>query len=335
MKLELYINRTLNLKRIKVVGLDMDHTIVRYKVEAFEHYTYLQMIKKLVEHKSYPAELKSLTFDYKKSIQGLVIDRKNGNILKLNRYGKVKMAYHGSQQIDFLKLKNLYSGRVIDLADFNVQSLDTNFSISNGILFGQLVELKDQGHKLPSYETISHDLKEVLDLCHKDGSIKSEIIANKEKYLYQDKGVVELMQKLKLFGKKVIVITNSEIHYTNELLNYTINPFLKDGQTWIDLFDITITYSKKPSFFNDEKDFYKIDMNDFSKSKYDGKVCSGIFEGGSAHKLQEDLGFFGEDFLYFGDHIYGDVVALKKTFNWRTALVLHPLEDELLSIEKS
>ena len=32
-----YCNRTLNLKRIKYIGFDMDHTLVRYDIEKFEH----------------------------------------------------------------------------------------------------------------------------------------------------------------------------------------------------------------------------------------------------------------------------------------------------------
>jgi len=29
---KVYVNRTLNLKKIKYLGLDMDHTLVRYKL---------------------------------------------------------------------------------------------------------------------------------------------------------------------------------------------------------------------------------------------------------------------------------------------------------------
>jgi hypothetical protein len=33
---KVYVNRTLNLKKIRYIGLDMDHTLVRYNSENFE-----------------------------------------------------------------------------------------------------------------------------------------------------------------------------------------------------------------------------------------------------------------------------------------------------------
>ena len=33
---KVFVNRTLNLKRIKYIGLDMDHTLIRYNTENFE-----------------------------------------------------------------------------------------------------------------------------------------------------------------------------------------------------------------------------------------------------------------------------------------------------------
>ena len=37
----------------------------------------------------------------------------------------------------------------------------------------------------------------------------------------------------------------------------------------------------------------------------------------------------GPDILYFGDHIYGDVVRSKKTNGWKTFLVVPELKHEL------
>ncbi len=43
----------------------------------------------------------------------------------------------------------------------------------------------------------------------------------------------------------------------------------------------------------------------------------------------QDLNVNGDDVLYIGDHIYGDIVRLKKHCNWRTALVVEELGNEL------
>ncbi len=50
----IYVNRTLNFKKIKAIGFDMDYTIVRYHTENFERLAYNIVLKKLVENKGYP-----------------------------------------------------------------------------------------------------------------------------------------------------------------------------------------------------------------------------------------------------------------------------------------
>jgi len=40
MNSKVFVNRTLNLKKIKFIGLDMDHTLVRYNIENFERLSY-------------------------------------------------------------------------------------------------------------------------------------------------------------------------------------------------------------------------------------------------------------------------------------------------------
>ncbi|MCB0350491.1 MAG: 5'-nucleotidase, partial [Bdellovibrionales bacterium] len=42
-----------------------------------------------------------------------------------------------------------------------------------------------------------------------------------------------------------------------------------------------------------------------------------------------------EEILYIGDHIYGDIVRLKKDCAWRTALVVEELDQEVKSIQKA
>ncbi len=43
MRTKVYVNRTLNLKRIKYIGLDMDHTLIRYNSENFEQLSHTIM----------------------------------------------------------------------------------------------------------------------------------------------------------------------------------------------------------------------------------------------------------------------------------------------------
>ncbi len=331
----IYINRTLNMKKIKAIGFDMDYTIVRYKTENFEHLTHRETLKKLVSEKGYPEEILKLKFDFHRVIQGLVIDKKHGNLLKVSRFGKVKQSFHGLTPIDFKEQQALYGSGVIDLGAPHIQSLDTNFSVSNGVLYSQLVDLKAKGVKIPDFETLADEIKEALDICHSDGTLKDEVRRNINDYIIQDPQLVELLERYKRYGKKLLVITNSDYNYTKLLLDHTITPFLKEHKHWSELFEITITLASKPRFFNIKGSFLSIDPNTGLMSNYEGKITKGIFQGGWAGKLQNDMGFDGDEILYLGDHIYGDVVSIKKTFNWRTALVLDPLAEEIEAIKKS
>ncbi len=331
----IFINRTLNMKKIKAIGFDMDYTIVRYNTEAFERFTHQATLKKLVSEKKYPEDILKLEFDFQRVIQGLVIDKKKGNLLKVSRFGKVKSSYHGLTPIDFKEQQKMYGNGVIDLSDIHIQSLDTNFSVSNGVLYSQLVEMKKKGAQFPDFETLADDIKEALDICHSDGTLKNHVRENISEYIIQDPDVVVLLERYKRYGKKLLVITNSDFNYTKLLLDYTINPFLKEHKDWSELFEITITLSSKPRFFTTKTAFLKIDPATGNMTNAEGKITKGIYQGGFAGKLQKDLGLEGDEILYLGDHIYGDVVSIKKTFNWRTALVLDPLKEEIEAIKSS
>lgn len=333
--MSVYINRTINMKKIKAIGFDMDYTLVRYNTESFEQLTHQETLKKLVSLKKYPKEIQSLKYEFERSIQGLVIDRYRGHLLKVSRFGKVKEAYHGLSQLDFKKMQEVYSNRVIDLTHEQFQSLDTSFSISNGILFSQLVQCKKEGYELPDYYQISLDIKSMLDLCHSDGSLKEHVCENLKDFIIIEPELAPLLERYKDFGKKLIVITNSDYQYTQTLLSYCIDPYLKKHKTWSELFDITVTLARKPAFFTVNNAFLEIDSKSGLMSNHFGDISNGIYQGGFAGKLQKDLKLDGEEILYLGDHIYGDVVSIKKTFNWRTALVLEPLIEEIKSIEKS
>jgi len=333
--MSVYVNRTINMKKIKAVGFDMDYTIVGYNTYEFEKVTHHEVLKKLVSLKGYPQKITELEFDDERSIQGLVIDKKRGNLLKVSRFSKVKDAYYGLERLGFREQQNIYRNRRIDLKHDNFQSLDTSFAISNGVLFGQLVELKKNGLNLPDYTVLADEIKEVLDICHADGTIKDQVRDDLPRFIKKDPEVAKLLELYKEHGKKLMIVTNSDFNYSQLLMDYAVDPYLKNHKSWKELFDITITLANKPNFFTMKNNFLAIDPETSLMTNHFGKIETGIFQGGWAGKLQDDLGLEGDEILYLGDHIYGDVVSIKKTFNWRTAMVLDPLKEEIDSIKKS
>lgn len=337
MSQKVFVNRTLNLRKIKYIGLDMDHTLVRYNSKAFESLAHQSMVKKLVEQKNYPESILKLPFDFDLAIRGLVIDRKRGNLLKVSRHGAIRASFHGTKPIDFHTQQSDYKSIYIDLSESNKYSaIDTTFSISIATLFAQLVDEKDL-HKdtLPDYDTIAGDLMFVLDQSHRDGSLKDVVAKNLEKFIVKDSEVVAGLERFKKHDKKIFILTNSDYSYSKMLLDFAVNPFLKEHDSWMDLFEIVVTNAQKPRFFFDNLRFLKINPTDGSMTNYEGKLTKGIYQGGGAAKFTADLGVEGDDILYIGDHIYGDILRLKKDCNWRTALVVEELETEIENAEKA
>lgn len=328
---KVFVNRTLNLKRIKYLGFDMDHTLVRYNSANFEELAHKTMVEKLVQEKGYPALVLKLPFSYDRAIRGLVIDKEKGNVLKLSRYSAIRVSYHGVKPIEFREQTRLYKSVYIDLRDSNYLAIDTSFSIAFAGLFMQLVDLKDstESTTLPDYVRIADDLNSVLDRAHRDGSLKNEVRRNLDKYIEVDASLVAGLERYKKHGKKLFIATNSDFSYTKLLLDHTITPFVKEHKSWQDLFEYTITLASKPRFFVDNQRFLKIDPATGLMTNMEAKLEPGIYQGGSANVFTSDIDADPDEILYIGDHIYGDILRLKKDCAWRTALVVEELEDEL------
>ena len=332
-----FCNRTLNMKRISHIGLDMDHTLVRYHSDNFEALAYQVMLEKLVKHKDYPKDILNFKFDFNKAIRGLVIDKSKGNLLKLSRHGAIRMSRHGESLIDYKRQNQLYKSTYIDLSAPDYDTVDTTFSIAFAALFAQLVDYKDNDtqHRLPDYASIARDLNFVLDRGHRDGSIKDVVAEDLDKFVIKDPETVAGLERYIKHGKKFFLLTNSDYNYTKLLLDELINPFCKDTANWQELFEYTITSAQKPRFFFDNLKFLKIDPEDGSMNNVPGKLTPGIYQGGCADVFTFNLDLEPEQILYVGDHIYGDIVRLKKDCAWRTALILEELEDEVSSSLKA
>ena len=110
-----FVNRMLNLKKVKVIGFDMDYTLVGYHTKELEKITHKLVIDTLIKEKGYPEEIRKLKFNFNRSIVGLVIDKRKGNLLKLSRYSKVKLSYHGLKEIGYPAQNRLYQEMAIDI----------------------------------------------------------------------------------------------------------------------------------------------------------------------------------------------------------------------------
>lgn len=199
------------------------------------------------------------------------------------------------------------------------------------------MELKDQDTTgaYPEYLQIADDVLDAVDKAHADGSLKEEVKRNLDQYIIKDEALVRGLEKFKKHGKKIFILTNSDYHYSKLLLDYAINPYLKEHKSWLDLFEFVITLASKPRFFYENSRFLKINPADGTMTNLNDRLLPGVYQGGNAKQFTSELGLEGDDILYVGDHIYGDILRLKKDCNWRTAMVLEELENELENNKKA
>jgi 5'-nucleotidase len=331
----IFCNRTLNLRSLRAIGYDMDYTLIHYHVRKWEERAYNYIKEKLLRD-GWPVD--HLTFDKSLVLRGLVIDTALGNVVKANRFGYVQAAFHGTRQLPFSEQREIYGRLYVDLKEPRWVFLNTFFSLSEGCIYMQLVDLLDAdviGDKGTPGENMNYaDLYELvrltLDATHAEGRLKAEIIEDPEHFVDRDPEAALALLDQKEAGKTLLLITNSEWAFAAPMLTYCIDPFLPGEMTWRELFDITIVGSRKPAFFTERMPAFEVVSEDGLLREHYGPLERGkVYVGGNAALVEASLGFKGEDILYVGDHLFTDVNISKNVLRWRTGLVLRELEEEL------
>ncbi|TXG52221.1 hypothetical protein EZV62_021390 [Acer yangbiense] len=359
---QIFCNRSLNMKNIVAVGFDMDYTLAQYKPETFESLCYEGTVKKMVHDLGYPPELLDWSFDSKYMVRGLVLDKKRGNILKMDRHKYVKLAYHGFREMCKEDKVDAYGSTLIRDAfdEPNYAVIDTLFSLAEAYLFAQLVDFMDKNPgKFPNgtdYARMYKDVRAGVDMCHRDGTLKQMVAMDPKRYINEDTSIVPMLKMLRESGRSTFLVTNSLWDYTNIVMNFLCGSHAPDGNgtcnfDWLHYFDVVITGSAKPGFFHDgnHANLFEVEPESGMLLNTDNGTpmpqmgntsprlllnkknkTTKVFQGGSVGHLHKLLSIeSSSQVLYVGDHIYGDILRSKKVLGWRTMLVVPELESEV------
>ncbi len=325
----LFCNRTLNLRRIQAIGYDMDYTLVHYRMSAWEQRAYSYLKNGLLAD-DWPIE--HLTFQPDLVTRGLILDVEEGNVVKANRFGYIKHAFHGTRPMNHKKMRQVYERTLVDLEEDRWFFLNTLFSISEACMYMQLVDLLDEDRLAHSigYEDLYRRVRRTLDAAHMEGLLKREIVDNPDRFVELDEEMPLALLDQKEAGKAVLLITNSGWAYADAMLRYAMDPFLPGEMTWRDLFDVAIVGAQKPDFFSVRIPAFEVVSEDGLLRPHRGAPERGkVYVGGNAALVEKSLGLTGEEILYVGDHLFADVNITKSVMRWRTALVMRELEDEI------
>ncbi|CAF3313491.1 unnamed protein product [Rotaria socialis] len=330
----IFSNNELDLQKIKVYGFDFDYTLARYK-PALHSLIYDNAKTFLVKNLRYPDQLMNFCFRPGMGARGLHLDIKRGWLMKVDSYHNIQLgtvyrgmnaipddeviaAHHGTKlSVDVVG----YLGRTTNMFQFvDIFSIPeitllrdvTQYFIDNSIPFGS--------------EYVHYDVSEAVAAFHKSGMMHQIVGEDVETYFEENVRLKPFLQHLHDGNKQIFLITNSTYWYVNRGMTYLL------GDNWRDFFDVIICQARKPSFFGVEKrPFREIDVNKNSKSwNLVNKLEHGkVYVEGNLANLIEMTHWKGNDVLYIGDHIYGDLADLFLKYGWRTSAILEEVEDEI------
>jgi HAD superfamily 5'-nucleotidase-like hydrolase len=338
-KNRVFCNRNLRMDSIEMIGFDMDYTLALYHQDKLEQLSIELTLGKLVDKHGYPADIRALHYEPRWAIRGITVDRQLGHVFKMDRHAHVGRCYHGFRELSHDERKATYRNEKINLSSDRFEWIDTLFGLPEAVMYTTLVDWHDRNGRAVDYDKLFGDIRMAIDEAHRDDTLKSVIKADLAAYIVKDPLLGETLHKFRSSGKKLFVLTNSLYEYTNVVMSYLLDGERKAYPSWRNYFDIVIVGGAKPAFFNDLRPFVQIDaisgepsINGNGEIKHLSR--DKVYQGGNVVAFEQMTGIKGEQVLYIGDHIYGDILRLRKQHMWRTAMVLQELEREISVVDR-
>ncbi len=332
---EIFINRNLKMESIEMVGFDMDYTLLMYKKKAVEEKAFHLTIEFLIQNFQYPESIKKAHYVREFAKRGLMVDKRRGNVFKINRHHYVVRGYHGRSELSRTERRQMYLvGRQYgDIPEF--YWVDTLFELPIVCLYSEVVQVFDDNGINVDYEKIFDEIRTAIDTVHRNDSLKSAIRSEPDQFIDTDENLAKTLHKFRLAGKSLFLLTNSEPSYTDFIMKYLLDGALKGYPSWKNYFDYIICSSAKPAFFTQERPFYDVIENYQLGKPVTHLLPHKMYVGGNIKEFERFTNISGDNILYVGDHIYGDIITPKKGTLWRTALILQDLEDEIITTHES
>jgi len=325
----IFCNRNLRLANIAWVGFDMDYTLAIYDQREMDELSIKATIEKLIA-RGYPEFIRNIHYSTVFPVRGLLIDKRFGHILKMNRYKFVTKGYHGFRELGADELRELYHSKKIRPATPRYHWIDTLYALSEAALYAALVAAIEERGQAIDYARAFTDIRESIDEAHRDGTILETVTGAFGRFVAKDPDLAPTLHKLRSAGKKLFLLTNSRWSYTDRMMTYLLDGGMTEYPHWRNYFDVVVVAATKPAFFQEKRPLFMRNGDRLEPAGFPLERGH-VYEGGNLHDLERALGAAGDDILYVGDHIYGDILRSKKESAWRTAMIIQELEGEVLA----
>ena len=327
-----WVNRSLRMDQIEWVGFDMDYTLAIYRQVEIDRLSIDATVKKLIG-RGYPAELASVKYAYEFPVRGLLIDKRFGHMLKMDRYKFVGKAYHGMRELSRDERRSLYHSRKVRPTAPRYHWIDTLYALPEAALYAGAIDLLDRQGTPVDYAQLFQDIRECIDEAHRDGAIVDVIQHDLPRFVNKDPELGPTLHKLRSAGKKLFLLTNSRWGYTDAMMTHLLDGVMSEYPSWRNYFDLLVVAATKPAFFQERRPFLErigdqtVQANRLERGK--------IYEGGNLRDFERMIKSGGDSVFYVGDHIYGDILRSKKESAWRTAMIVQEMETESVAMERT
>ena len=155
-------------------------------------------------------------------MRGLVVDTLHGHTLKVDRFGYVRRAMHGTRVLTPDEIADTYgAGPPVDLRDARWKFLNTLFSVSEGCLYAQLVDRLDSGElyemskepfdaaRCATYEQLYRAVSKALFTAHVQSTMKEEIMQDPLRFVNVDPAYTRTLLDQRAAGKKLCLLYTS------------------------------------------------------------------------------------------------------------------------------
>jgi 5'-nucleotidase len=328
-----FCNRHLKMSQISWIGFDMDYTLAIYDQDAMDKLSIDATLTKLVA-RGYPDFILNVTHDTQFPVRGLLIDKKFGHVLKMDRYKYVCRGFHGFRELSKAELRELYHAKKLRPATSRYHWVDTLYALSEVAVYTALVDAHEAHGLALDYAKLFSDIRECIDEAHRDGTILDAITADLPKYVTKDPELASTLHKWRSSGKRLFLVTNSRWSYSEKMMTYLLEGMLPEYPSWRNYFDLVLVAARKPGFFQEMNPIMeRSERSDSLKPASFPLMRGKVYEGGNVHDLERAMGALGDEVLYIGDHIYGDILRSKKESAWRTVMIIQELDTEIRAHE--
>jgi len=333
-----FTNNEISFRHINCYGFDYDYTLAIYSDE-LHNLIYQMAIDNLITKYGYPKALLDYKYDAGFPIRGLHFDTEKGYLMKLDSFSHVQLGsvYRGLQKVVDRDVVKECGGTLISVDQINLgrkksgstiyQQMDS-FSLPFLSLLSNVIEhfVSTNIPFDPGY--IYHDVNKATQDIHTSGMMHQAIVDDLDRFLPKKAGLESYLNGL-VDNNKLFIITNSSFKFVNRGLIHLLGPY------WRDLFDVVVVNARKPKFFTDTDSAFRPfrAINAETGHHMWGQVQHfdkhAVYAEGNVKLFHQYTGYEGPSVIYFGDHVYSDLMDPVLRYGWRTGAIIPELEREI------